>query len=222
MSKVASLRMSFVAAVAAAMVALLALSAGVGTAWADGDIINVSQVKATSTQKAFYYPKNADGNGWWLVGNAKGKKFIDFKSSNKSVIAVTYYKGDKTSVQITFKKAGKANVTFKYNGKKYKMNFVIVKYTNPVKTFKVGSVNYASKFKNMPYCFLDKALAGKSVTVKASAGWKFMYFPRYTSTDKVEKLKTLKKFPDDGYVSVVFKHKKSGALQTISLCGEAY
>lgn len=223
MSKVVSLKMTFVAAVAAAMVALLAVSAGVGTAWADGQGINVSELKTTSTQKMVYYPSNEDGNAWTLYGNAAGKKFQSVKSSDKTTVSANYFQGKKEYVQVTLKKAGKANLTFKYNGKNYKINFVIVKYTNPVKTFKVGSVNYASKFKKVPYCFAGKALAGKNLTVKASSAWKFVRFEyENTKTWKIKKVKSLKKFPDVGYVTVVLKHKKTGALQSISLMGDAY
>ncbi len=76
------------------------------------------------------------------ITKAVGKK-IKLKSSNKKVLTIS-----KTG-KIKYKKKGKATVSFKYNGKKYKIKFVIKKKGK--KKFKV-----TAKFKGKKYKFTIK------------------------------------------------------------------
>ena len=219
MSKVASLKVSLTAVAAAVLMAFFALSAGAGTAWADGNGIDVSTIKATSTQKLVYFPSNSAANEWMLYGEAGTATFKSVTSSNKGVVSS---KAQGTYVTLKLKKAGKSTVKFKYNGKSYKIKFVVAKYTNPVSVFQVGTVNYAKKFKKVPYCFPNKALAGKKLKVKASSAWKFVRFEYYDSnTGDFKKSKTLKKVPAGGGLYVVMKHKATGAIQYLSIWGQS-
>ena len=106
-------------------------------------------------------------------------KITNVASSNKNVIsakavAKSWY------MKYTSKKNGTAVVTYTMtytnaDGQKVVENVTethkIVKYVRPIKTFKVGSKNYAAKFKSTPQVNAKSALSGK-LTVKAASGWK--------------------------------------------------
>ena len=202
------LRMPLMALMGMVLAVVFALTAGAGTAMADGQEISMDNLKAKSTQKLFYFPGSANEyvNDWWVVGS---KKVTNVKSSNKKVVAVKTF-SSKKNFQMTLKKAGKANVTFKYKGKKYTMKVVVAKYTNPFTKFTIGSKNYAKKFKSQSYFSTEKSISGK-MAVKASSAWKFLGFYGYGNTG-LEKLKT-KTFPkENGFAMAKMKHKKTGAI----------
>ncbi|MDO4400692.1 MAG: hypothetical protein Q4D27_07080 [Coriobacteriia bacterium] len=219
MNQAAVKRMPVLGVVAVAMALLLAMTFGAGSAFADGNEINVDNIKAKSTQKMLYFPgKDAAASNVYYVFSGSDKAITKVKSSNKKVVAVSQSGEFKAMFQMQLKKAGKAKVTFKYKGKSYTMNVVVAKYTNPVKTYKIGSTNYASKFKKTPFYFAGgKVLKGK-VTVKAATGWKFKHFEFYKN-GKLKTAKTRKLTGSEGQVTAVMQHKKSGALAYVSVFG---
>ena len=217
MNQAAVKRMPILSLVAVAMALFLTMTFGVGSALADGSEIDVDKIKTKSTQKMLYFPgKDAAGANVYYVFSGSDKAITKVKSSNKKVVAVTQSGEFKAMFQMQFKKAGKAKVTFKYKGKSYTMNVVVAKYTNPVKTYKIGSKNYASKFKKSPFYFAGgKVLKGK-VTVKAATGWKFKHF-EYYKNGKLKTAKSYKLSGNEGQVTAVLQHKKSGALVYVSV-----
>ena len=100
-------------------------------------------------------------------------------TSDASIInpkAVTKY----FYMKYTSKKTGTATVTYTMgytndSGDAVVENVTethkVVKYTRPIKSFKVGGKNYASKFKKTPQVNAKSSLSGK-VAVKAASGWK--------------------------------------------------
>ena len=103
------------------------------------------------------------------------KSSFKTKGSAAAKIDFNYSKNEKTYyINIQPKKPGKALVSFKYKwkGKTKKYTFIIQirKYVNPVKTFKVGSENYAAAFKKDFKKYINKKISGK-VNVKAKKGW---------------------------------------------------
>ena len=99
-------------------------------------------------------------------------------TSNKSIInpkavAKYYY------MKYTSKKFGTATVTYtmSYTNdageaviENVTENHRVAKYVRPVKSFKIGSKNYAGKFKSTPQVNAKSALKGK-ISVKPAAGW---------------------------------------------------
>lgn len=67
---------------------------------------------------------------------------------------------------------GKSKVTWTYNGKEYKINVVVKRYTCPVSRLKIGSTSYLSKVKKDSRIrgALNK-IGNKKVSVKAAPGW---------------------------------------------------
>ena len=105
-------------------------------------------------------------------------KITNVATSNKSVInpkaVVKYY-----YMKYTSKKYGTATVTYtmSYTNEdgdavieNVTENHRVAKYVRPVKSFKIGSTNYAAKFKSTPHVNAKSALKGK-VSVKPAAGW---------------------------------------------------
>ena len=150
-----------------------------------------------------YYPKA--GKDWISCAMALNNNYEDnswkitkLKSSNTKVLTVKKI-DNYSGIMITPKKAGKSTITFKATkGSKtysYKCVVKVMKYENPVKTLKIGSKNYASKFSKMDYIDLDgkKNYEGK-LSIKTNKNWKVTYILIYDAkTDKVKEYKNNKK-----------------------------
>ena len=120
-----------------------------------------------------------------LEGVSKTSDVTKLKSSKKSVATVTKFEYMGTAyVSIHPKKAGTTIVTFnvKYKNKtiKAKTTVVIKKYVNPLKTLKIGSKNYASKFKKTRFVSLKKALKGK-LSIILKSGYQISSISTYNS-----------------------------------------
>ncbi len=97
------------------------------------------------------------------------------KSSDTKVATVKDYKG--YAYKIKIKKAGK--VTVSYSCKQYEKTlnvkdiYTIYDYKNPIKSFKIGSKEFASGFKSSPFNPSKKNYSGK-LSVKLNSGWKLI------------------------------------------------
>ena len=108
-------------------------------------------------------------------------KVSRLKSSNKAVVTVKLSKSTYGTSQTYYtilavsKKAGTATVSFKCQGKTYKIKVTVKKYVNPVKSVKIGATTVpGSRFKSSSETGLSYAkFAGKKVktTVTLAKGW---------------------------------------------------
>ena len=108
-------------------------------------------------------------------------KVSGLKSSNKAVVTVKLSKSTYGTSQTYYtilavpKKAGTATVSFKCQGKTYKIKVTVKKYVNPVKSVKIGATTVpGSRFKSSSETGLSYAkFAGKKVktTVTLAKGW---------------------------------------------------
>ena len=140
------------------------------TIWAEDE-----HVPASATLVA--YPKPATESLASLSSKVSG-----LKSSNKAVVTVKLSKFTYGTPQTYYtilavpKKAGTATVSFKCQGKTYKIKVTVKKYVNPVKSVKIGATTVSgSKFKSSSETSLSYAkFAGKKVktTVTLAKGWK--------------------------------------------------
>ncbi len=113
----------------------------------------------------------------WIENFPAGAQVTNLKSSNTKVLKASWNSNDGDLVMLRLRKAGKAVVSFNvvYNGQttSLKSTITVKKYQRPCATFKVGSKNYASKFKkNSYYVTSHKKTPKNKVTVKAAKGWK--------------------------------------------------
>ena len=120
-------------------------------------------------------------------------KITDIKSSNTKILRPSgldrwssSYKdleGDynssnnDASISVRGLKKGKANITFKVDGKSYKQSFEVLNYVNPIKSLQltgVGSANLKSKFAKDRYVNAKLSSNSKAgyVNVSAASGWK--------------------------------------------------
>lgn len=149
------------------IIAMFAVTSATG--WAADE-----HVPASATLVA--YPKPATESLASLSSKVSG-----LKSSNKAVVTVklsestygtsqTYY-----TILAVPKKAGTATVSFKCQGKTYKIKVTVKKYVNPVKSVKIGATTVpGSRFKSSSETGLSYAkFAGKKVktTVTLAKGW---------------------------------------------------
>ena len=137
------------------------------TGWAADE-----HVPASATLVA--YPKPATESLASLSSKVSG-----LKSSNKAVVTVKLSKstyGTSQTILAVPKKAGTAIVSFKSQGKTYKIKVTVKKYVNPVKSVKIGATTVpGSRFKSSSETGLSYAkFAGKKVktTVTLAKGWK--------------------------------------------------
>jgi len=126
-----------------------------------------------------------------LPSDTRIMKVKNLKCSNPKVVSVSLTEADDRSFYITCnpRKAGTANIQFqvKVQGKTYKyaIPYTVIKYTNPVKTLKIGSVNYASKFKKSGVYIIGKKFSGK-LYITPQKGWKLDRLYTYTELDDAE------------------------------------
>ncbi|MBQ8986550.1 MAG: hypothetical protein IJ100_04810, partial [Lachnospiraceae bacterium] len=126
---------------------------------------------------------------------------------------------------IKSKKPGSATLTFQaknpdadsYVTKTVKVK--VIKFVNPVKTFKIGKKSYAKKYSGKPYYNFKKKVSGK-VKIKAKKGWKIIgiYFYDH-SKNKNKKIKNGKKVTFSKYdgIQVCFKKKGKNIYEWIYL-----
>ena len=149
-------------------------------------------------------------NEWSYYDPSYSNKLAKATSSNPKVVKVAH--PSKNGFTILMKKPGKATVTYKFKGKKYVHKFVVLKYSNPAKVFKVGSKNYASKF-DKSVCFEPKkSLAGKKLVLKPNPGWKIQQV--FVNTKKSSKTKTppFKIAKSHTQVTVLWENKKGAVI----------
>ena len=106
------------------------------------------------------------------VNNGKEVKKSEIKklkSDNKNIKVVA--RDGYISVQYG-KKAGKANITCTVRGVKLKTTFTVKKYSNPLKSFKIGTTNFKSKYNSINRYRQKKSYKNKTVTVQVNSGWK--------------------------------------------------
>ena len=148
------------------------------------------------------YLLSTDGSmTWWsrsvyIGGTTASTKIKNMKSSKSSVVSVIglsrsteieEYFGEEegrdpdewgsASLLVRPKKAGKANITMKIDGKIYKTVYTVKKYVNPIKSLVltgVGTKNLKNKFaKRTDIDDSLKANAKKgAIKVKAASGWR--------------------------------------------------
>ena len=130
-----------------------------------------------------YYAKDKPLNTeqWVLGEKGTNYKVTNLTSSDKKIVTVSkIYDQEYTCIKFKVKKAGKAKVSFKVKaGSKtysYECDVSVSKYSNPIKTLKIGTKNYASKFTKNNYYDLgeNKKVTGK-LAIKTNANWKIKY-----------------------------------------------
>ena len=202
-------------AIAVALAAMLCLMMGTGTAWAGGG-------KDIATFKGKVVTTIVNKGDPEAYGDFKGgKKVTSVRSSNKKVATVKIVDCKSYNyILITKKKAGTTKITYKLAGKTKTVTFKVCKWQNPVKTLKIGSKNYASKFKKSASAGTTIDLGGKTVKVKAASGWKVQKILAITDTGSVKTVKNFKKLPTTTYfVQVKLKNKNTKAVETVSVYG---
>ena len=159
-----------------------------------------------------------DANGLW----AYNIKATDVKSSNPKVAKVSAkYEG---CVDVKYgQKTGSTIISCKVGGQLLQHKFT-VKYTCPVKKFKVGKVSALKTFKKKNTFTTKKTLGKKKMKVKAKKGWVITKvvtevmgkFKEKTIKNKTKlSMKVKIKYPADR-VAVTFKNKKSGEEQVLT------
>lgn len=162
---------------------------------------------------AFY-----DADGWW----AYDVMATNVKSSNPKVAkASASYEG---YVDIKYgQKTGSTIISCNVDGQILQHKFT-VKYTCPVKKFKVGKVNALKTFKKKNTYVTKKTLKKKKMKVKTKKGWvitKVVTEFKGRTKEKTIKNKTSLSmkvkitYPADR-VAVTFKNKKSGEEQVLT------
>ena len=214
---------SLCSAIVVVVIALALLPAEAIADSIDPYTLNISKLNDTLT----IYRSNKTNKGFCNFACKKGK-LTKVKSSNAKVVEVRPWGDDwKDSKGITIVglKKGKATITYTYKGKTRKVKVVVKKYSNPIKTLKIGKKNYASKLKKDMSVDLAKwnACNGKKLSVTPANGWKIVSMTcGYNDGDwskfyakKVKNGGKLPKAVNGEVLVIVLKNTKNGAYQTI-------
>lgn len=185
--------------------------------------LNISKLKGTLT----IYRSNNSHKGFCLFTCKKGK-LTKVKSSNAKVVEVRPWGDDwkdSSGITIVGLKKGKATITYTYKGKTRKVKVVVKKYSNPIKTLKIGKKNYAGKLKKYSSVNLAKwnACNGKKLSVTPAKNWKIVSIKcSYNNGDwsehyakKVKNGGKLPKAANGEVLVIVLKNTKNGGHQTI-------
>ena len=106
-------------------------------------------------------------------------------------------------------KEGKTTITCTVNKVKLKTTLTVKKYSNPLKTFKIGKTNYTSKYKNIDDYRDNKSYKKQKMVIETNKNWviRSVYVHSGSSTQtyrpngtKLSKKVTLKKNYDDVYI----------------------
>lgn len=176
--------------------------------------------------KTYVLPCTTSGNGYFaMIGEGSIISPSNVKSSDERV--ATAYAAD-SGIRIFTNKAGKAKITYKTNGKKASFNVVVKKWVNPMKSFKVGSSEYAKGFKSDWAYFYNstrKLLTGK-VSIKPAAGWELTSLVTHKKTELGDfpqpygedlELSNGAKVKNRVWILAYFKNSKTGLEERVQL-----
>lgn len=145
----------------------------------------------------YYEPKSLYSNEFYIeIENfPKNGTVTNVKSSKSNVVKASWDSDVPDCIRVKAKKPGTSKISFtlKYNGKTKKFNckFVVRKYKNPCKSFKINGKNYASKFKNRSeHAITYKGSKKYKISLKAAKGWKLT--ETYFYNGKTNKSKAIK------------------------------
>ena len=219
----------FFAALAVIAASILALVIGAGQAGATSlNKLTLENAKGTCKVTTSLGQNWGDDTDYSLnesgVYSSSGSTstVTNLKSSKPSVVAATLdWDGsgpEGNAIMLTFKKAGTAKVSYTWKGKKHTVKFVVKKYTNPLKLFKIGSKKFTAKFKKNAVGYYGPLIGGK-LQIKAKANWKPVQVKTIGADYGPKSIKngsTLKK-GKAVIVLATFKNKKTGVVQQVTL-----
>ncbi|MCI6498966.1 MAG: hypothetical protein PUD71_08515 [Lachnospiraceae bacterium] len=155
-----------------------------------------------------------------ICGCNKKSEIKKLKSDNKNIKVVA--RDGYISVQYG-KKAGKANITCTVRGVKLKTTFTVKKYSNPLKSFKIGTTNFKSKYNKINSYRQTKSFKNQTFTIQTNSGWKIKsvlltqngkYKYYYPNSSKFSAKISLTKDYDD--IGMIIKNEKTGVSEYIS------
>ena len=169
--------------------------------------------------------KNRDGTGYYNVVNLYAANDLDFdephhvKLSNKSIVA--NLEVSEGTIGIAFKKPGTTKLSYTWKGKKHSVKIKVLKYKNPVKSFKIGGKQFKSAFRKYTTNNVKDAIVKGKSAITPAKNWKvksIKYHIYNDSVDKDVKVRNKGKLPRvDTFVSVRLKNAKTKAVQDLTL-----
>ena len=169
-----------------------------------------------------YYPKqksSLETNNYYSITSDISYD-VDLSKSSIDDPSIVSFKESDGYVYLLLKKAGttmihlSATPVGSSESKIYDIRVKLEKYVNPVKTFKIGKKNYASKLKKFDFVMVDKNKVKGKLKVKAAKGWKIVRIERLTTGDQTVRIKNNKKvtLKRGKSIYVYCKNKKTGQL----------
>lgn len=184
-----------------------ALAAGYSAAGISAAVPTASKKVVTS------YLKGDPGNSRTYLST---RKVTDVKSSDPKVVSVKAQGGYGFAVRV--RKAGKAKVTYRIGGAKKVLSYAVRKYANPVRSFKLGSKDYAAKLKGRKSYALPKERRdlGK-VSVRPARGWRLKRIYTGFSARNALTMRNGARIGGALNVCAVLVHGASGLVETVEV-----
>ena len=165
-------------ALASIVVVALGLSLNVGEAWAGG-APGGPMIKDLSGKSLTVMYKGEGYDTGFRSYSADKKKITNVSSSNPSVATAkashfkSYY-----NLQVQINSVGTTTISYKINGKKHSVNYIVKEYANPFVSLKIGGKDYTSAFNPGSVEYYSASAAVKSfsgkLSVKLAKGWKLV------------------------------------------------
>ena len=200
--------------------ACLALCLGAG----EGQALTLENAKGTIVVTNSKY-KNRDGTGYYEVVSLCAAHDLDFdephrvKLTNKRI--VDHLEVSEGIISVAFKKPGTTKLTYTWKGKKHSVKIKVLKYTNPVKSFKIGGKQFKSAFKKYTTNNVKDTIVKGKIAITPAKNWKvksIKYHIYNDSVDKDVKVRNKGKLPRvDTFVTVRCKNTKTKAVQELTL-----
>ena len=147
------------------------------------------------------------------AGTLATKPITKVKSTNPKVVKA---QAENHHLSLTFKKVGKATVSYKYKGKTHNVTFTVYKYQNPLKSFTIGSKQFASKFEKGAIGLCGPCYGGK-VRVTPAKNWKLTKIQALSNSIRtISNGATIAK-TDEPLVLLTLKNKKTNVVQRVTL-----
>jgi hypothetical protein len=196
-----------------------------------------AEVQAATTTPKFYsskyiltYEPGDNYSSYYTVlsiaGSPSASKIKNLKSTS-SDIKVEAKNG---YIKATFgDKAAKATISCKVNGTKISTVVEVKKYTNPCKSFKIGSTNFTSKFKTTSTYRQSKSFKKQKLSITMNDNWKItgVYVYNGSSTNSwtvngTSFSKTISLTNSYSYVDVYCTNTKTGVKEYLTFYKSSY
>ena len=208
----------FTPALAVALALLFSMTLGAGQAHANYTYKHLASAKGTMVVSMD--KQDTPGICFWSRHSSMPAAV---KVGNPKLVKVSVTPG---TIELVAKRPGTTTISYRWNCKKHTVRIKVVKYQNPVASFKIGSKQYKSRYARGTTVDFGNAKSKKwpgAVNVQAAQNWRIV---KITVTGKgydAKKIRNGSKLPANTYVlAVTLQNTKTKCVETLNMFWDGY